>query len=140
MSEGERVGEGDINAVWNRLHEYRDDHKDLAAEMLGDRRVGEERHLNNGALFTELKSEISSIHSLLTQQGSTLSVIADGQRSILQTMSSDQKTRIETAAALEAAEKARRSKDGDQWQTPMRIITAVFVSLAIIGYLATQLR
>lgn len=136
---GDRVGEGGVNDLWDRLREYRDHAKDLQGEMLADRRVGEERHRQNTQATAEIKGEISVLHGLVMQQGATLTEINSGQRSILQTMESDRSTRIETAAALEAAEKARRDKADGPWVTPNRVIGLALGVAALLAYFGSQL-
>ena len=132
---GDRVGEGGVNELWDRLREYRDDQKDLQGEMLADRRVGEERHTQATAATREIKGEIVTLHSLMMQQGATLTEIAGGQRSILQTMEAADKERIRTAEALAAADKARLDRESGPWITPSRVIGFMITIAALIAYI-----
>lgn len=120
-----------IRDLRKRSHEHGNHISRIEGEMLADRRVAEERHRTMEAANKEFKSDIATLTAMITQQTATMNQIEQGQKSILQTMDSDRQTRIETAAALEAADKARRERKDEPWITPNRVIVTILGVLGI---------
>ena len=123
-----------IRELRKRAHEQGNHITRLEGQMLADRLVGEERHRQVESTNREFKSALEAVSSLLTEQGRAMTEISQGQQSILQTMESDRQTRIETAAALEAAEKARRDRNAEPWVTPNRVIATVLGVAGVLAY------
>ncbi len=128
-----------LKEIRERLHSQGNHISMLEGQMLADRMVAEERQKNTDENNKEVKAQLGSLHKMVSNQGATMSAISQGQHSILQTMESDRTTRIETASALEAAEKARRDRNSEPWITPNRVIGLMVMILAIAAYLNRNL-
>lgn len=131
--------DGDV-AEWvrelrRRQHSQGNQMQRIEGQQLADRMVSEERHRQVETINKDIKADLTNLSHIVTAQNDSLAKINEGQRSILQTMESDRQTRIETAAALEAAEKARRDKGAEPWVTPTRVFAFGSGFLGLAAYL-----
>ena len=128
-----------VSELRKRLHDQGNAQMRLEGEMLADRRVAEERHRQAQSQNQEIKADLSNLSGLVTGQGNTMSGIQQDVRSVLQRMDADEQARLKTAAALQAADDARRQADAAPWVTPNRVLGFLATAAAVLAFIASQL-